>query len=78
VSRAQAALSAHDARAALAILDQHAALYPHGQLAEEREGLRVLAACTLDKREGRDRANAFLRLRPSSPLAGRIRAACGL
>src|SRR5262249_48369813 len=77
VSRAQAALSANDAATALALLDVHAARYPSGQLAEEREALRVLAACTATRADAGARAARFLRAHPRSPLAARIRRACG-
>jgi hypothetical protein len=58
------------------VLDQHAARFPSGQFTEEREGLRVVAACDLGRSDARARAEQFLRSRPQSPLASRIHARC--
>jgi RNA polymerase sigma-70 factor (ECF subfamily) len=76
IGHAQDALNSGRAASALALLDKHAALYPKGQLAEEREGMRVLANCSLGRPEARRKADQFLRSRPQSPLATRIRKAC--
>jgi hypothetical protein len=77
VSRAQAALAASDPTAALALLDAHAARYPKGQLTEEREALRVICGCSLGNATARRKADQLLKRHPESPLAARIRKACG-
>jgi hypothetical protein len=76
VSRAQAALGARDPEGALALLDAHASRYPHGQLSEEREALRVLAGCSLGRPDAREKAAQFLKNRPESPFASRIGKVC--
>jgi hypothetical protein len=74
---AQAALASGDAARALVALDRHAAAHPRGQLAEERAGLRAIALCTLGRADGRSAAAMFLDRHARSPLAIRVRAACG-
>jgi hypothetical protein len=76
ITRAQAALQARDASQALVLLDEHASRYPRGQLADEREGLRIIARCALGQPGAPAKADRFLRSRPDSPLATRIRAEC--
>jgi hypothetical protein len=72
------ALHTGDAARALALLDEHARLYPDGFLAEERAGERVLALCDLGRNvEAADAARAFLSQHPRSPLAARVRSSCG-
>jgi len=72
-----AALHEHDPARALALFDEHARLYPLGTLAEERAAARVNALCDLGQADrAQAAAAAFLRDRPSSPLAARVRAAC--
>jgi hypothetical protein len=79
VAEMQAALRDGDVHRALMLVDEHARRFPHGVWAPEREGARTLALCT-----GANRSNAagigqaFLASHPRSPLAGRVRAACGL
>jgi RNA polymerase sigma-70 factor (ECF subfamily) len=73
-----AALKAGNAARALAKLDQHRATFPSGMLVEEREAERVVVLCALGRTdEARAAASVFLRDRPRSPLAGRVRASCG-
>jgi hypothetical protein len=76
VGQAQSALGRGDARAALALTDEHASKFPKGQLSRERERVRTLALCALGSPEGRARAEAFLRANPTSPMADRLRQAC--
>lgn len=74
---AQSALSAGDPETALARLAEHARRFPAGTLAEEREAARILALCRAERRgEARAAAARFLRERPTSPLAPRVRASC--
>jgi hypothetical protein len=78
IGDAQRALQAGDPARALAIADEHAARFPKGQLAAERSGIRVLAACALGSSGAKASAERFLRAQPASPIAGRVRSACGL
>lgn len=78
VRDADAALRGGDAARALTLLDEHARLFPSGVLAEERAAERVLALCALGRTgEARTAAATFLRDRPLSPLATRVRSSCG-
>ncbi len=75
--RATAARRAGDAPRALALLDAHAQRFPVGVLTPERDAARVLTLCDLDRiDEGREAAVRFAADHPSSPLLGRVRAAC--
>jgi hypothetical protein len=72
-----AALHEHDPVRALALFDEHARSYPLGTLAEERAAARVNALCDLGQVDNAQAAAAaFLRDRPASPLAARVRTAC--
>ncbi len=78
LGRAQAALAAGRHADALVLLDEHARLFPRGALAHEREGARWLASCGAGRGDAvRSAVGAFLAEHPSSPLAARLRAACG-
>lgn len=75
--RAQRAINAERPAEALTILADHAVRFPGGVMAEEREAARVVALCRAGRAaEARAAAARFLRERPSSPLAARVRAAC--
>lgn len=77
LQRAQTALAADDAAAALALLEQHAREYAGGVLAQERAALRVVALCTAGREhEGRAEAANFLRAHAGSVHAERVRSAC--
>jgi hypothetical protein len=77
VRSADAALRGGDAGTAQGLLDQHAHEFPNGALSEEREALRVVAACQRSGSADAPRAAArFLERAPHSLLAGRVRAAC--
>ncbi|HEX3775651.1 MAG TPA: hypothetical protein VHV51_14365 [Polyangiaceae bacterium] len=77
VRAADAALRAGDLALSQNLLIQHAREFPNGALAEEREGLRVIATCEGSATESTRRAaNRFLQRAPRALIAGRIRAAC--
>lgn len=87
LGRAQAALRAGNPAQALAIARQHEATFPEGVLQEERLGVAALSECTLASADAADlgaraaahkHAQAFLATAPGSPLAARVRKACGL
>jgi hypothetical protein len=48
----------------------------NGPLADEREGVRVLATCALGAPGASEQARDFVARRPLAPLAMRVRAAC--
>jgi hypothetical protein len=77
VRAADAALRGGDVGLALSLLNQHAREFPNGALTEEREGLRVVAACQGGASPVVQRAaSRFLQRSPHSLMAGRVRAAC--
>ena len=76
VRGADGALRAGNVAAAMALLDAHARDFPSGSLAEEREGLRIVAACQSGSDDGRRAAARFLERAPRSLLAGRLRGVC--
>ena len=79
VAEMQAALRDGDVHRVLVLVGEHARRFPHGVWAPEREGARTLALCTGADRSSAARiGQAFLDTHPRSPLAGRVRAACGL
>lgn len=78
VGEAQRALREGDAPRALALTDRHAALFPRGQLSEERAGVRTLSLCTLGRPGARALGERFVREHPTAPLAGRVRSVCEL
>jgi hypothetical protein len=78
IGDAQAALNAGDANKALAILKEHKTRFPRGQLAQERDGMQILARCANGSAGAKAQADAFVRAKPDSALAKRIRQACGV
>ena len=72
---ADRALRAGDTATALARLDEHAARFPHGVLAPERVGERLVVLCELGAADPRA-VSQFLAARVGSPLAARVRRAC--
>jgi hypothetical protein len=77
LKNAQRALSAGDARTALALLDQHELKFPVGALVAERMAAQVFALCELGRvQEARSVAGAFLAAAPNSPLVPRVTASC--
>jgi hypothetical protein len=74
---ADQALRAGNAQRALSLLDEHAARYPHGALAPERNAERMIARCQLGQIDA-DNAQAYLAAHPSSAFTARIRDACAV
>lgn len=75
LARAEAALRANEPMSALSILETHARELRSGQLQGERDGLRLIAQCTL----GRDPQSAltrYLREHRDGVLQARIRTSC--
>jgi len=74
---AQAALAAGRHQDALNALDEHGRRFPGGVFEEERQVSRAAALCKLgDEDAARDARRRFLRERPSSHLAERMRQIC--
>jgi hypothetical protein len=75
------AVAAHrrgDIERASTLLDAHTRAFPNGVLAEERDAERVGVLCARGDLAGADAARArFLESHADSPLAARVRAACG-
>lgn len=76
LQRARDELLASTPGKALRTLAEHAQRFPRGALAPEREGLRTVARCQAGRDGAQAAAEQFLRKRPGSPLADRVRAAC--
>jgi hypothetical protein len=75
---AVAALRMGDVDRASTLLDEHAHTFPSGVLVEERDAERVRVLCARRDLAGADAARArFLQEHPDSPLATRVRSACG-
>jgi hypothetical protein len=75
IGELDAALRSGDGMRALRLTDEHARRFPHGTLADERDGGRVLARCMSGS--GASGADAFLAAHPRSPMRARIVSACG-
>jgi hypothetical protein len=73
---AQAALRAGQPEQALALARKHHARFPAGVLRDERLGIETLSECMLGRKDPA-RTEGFLRAAPDSPLAARVRKACG-
>ena len=76
VRAADAALRGGNVSEAGGLLEQHAREFPAGALSEERNGLRIVAACQSGDSDSQRAATQFLERSPRSLLAGRVRAAC--
>ncbi|HEY3499593.1 MAG TPA: hypothetical protein VGK73_33110, partial [Polyangiaceae bacterium] len=62
---------------ALELIDRHAALYPQGQLENERLAAEAVAACRSgDRARSRRAATLFLQRDPASAMAERVRSVC--
>jgi hypothetical protein len=73
---ARTALTRGDFSAALAAIDRHSREFPRGQLAEERESMRIQALVGLGRgTEAREQAARFRRDFPGSMLQGTVDAA---
>jgi hypothetical protein len=78
IRRAMTSLRDRDPGRALTLLDEHAVRFPSGSFANERRGLHVVALCATGKlADGRREQAAFLKSSASSPIAARVRGACG-
>jgi hypothetical protein len=73
---ADRALRAGDTPTAIALLDQHAARFPKGALAPERAAERLIVFCQVGAGDP-GAVTQFLAAHPGSPLAARVRRACG-
>lgn len=77
VRRAQLAFGDGAYDDALAAIDEHRQRFPTGVLTQEREALRALTLCALQRsREAAKVIQAFLDAYPTSPQRERVRAAC--
>lgn len=71
------ALKNGDDAGALALLDEHARVFPHGWLASERAVERIVVLCSLGRRADAVReATVFLDGRPRGPLTRRVEMSC--
>ena len=73
---ADAALRTGNVNEAEGLLEQHAREFPSGTLAEERDGLRIVASCQNGDADSQRAAAQFLERAPRSLIAARVRAAC--
>ncbi len=77
IQRAQDKLASEPARA-MAILQDHARLFPAGELTQERETMAVEALVRMHRKpEARTRANALLARFPRTPYVARLESALG-
>jgi len=77
IQRAQDKLASEPARA-LATLQEHARLFPAGELTQERETMAVEALVRMHRKpEARTRANALLARFPRTPYVARLESALG-
>ncbi|MFO0610379.1 MAG: hypothetical protein U0324_44880 [Polyangiales bacterium] len=77
LGEAQAALRTGDTQRALAAAAECRRRHPNGALASEAEAVSLLASCA-SGRAVRDDVARWLAASPRSPLAGRVRRACGV
>jgi hypothetical protein len=79
IRAADAALRGGRSSEALSLLAQHSEQHPSGLLVQEREGLSLLARCQSGGRAAvQAAAERYLARAPRSPLAPRLRSACGI
>lgn len=76
--RVERALRTGDPALALALLAELEQRFPRTDLVEERAAANVLARCGAAEPEAHALAEQYLRERPTSVYAGRIRTSCGL
>lgn len=77
IQRAQDKLASEPARA-LSLLQEHARLFPTGELTQERETMAVEALVRVDRRpEAKARAEALLARFPRTPYVARLERAVG-
>jgi hypothetical protein len=72
---AERALGAGNAARASALLDEHAARFPNGQMAPERAAERMVIQCQTGK-AGASAGQLFLSEHPGSPYSARIKQTC--
>ena len=77
LARAWAALARGDADDAIAIAKTHADRFPSAILAVERRAIERIAACKTKRAGWQDKAQAFLDAHGKTPLARKVRDACG-
>ena len=78
IRAATRALRDRQPRVALQHLQEHRFRFPRGLLAQERGGLQALSLCELGRlAEGRLAKRRFLQQAGDSPMAARVKAACG-
>ncbi len=66
-------------QAALDLAQKHAQLYPHSQLASERDALKVFALCGLGRTsDARDLGASLLAREPASPFRASIEQSCAM
>lgn len=79
LTSARAAVKSGNPETALALLDEHARLFPNGWLANDRVAERIVVLCSVGRRaEAVREAKAFLDGRPKSPLTRRVEASCAV
>ncbi len=79
ISSADTALKSGMTGQAVSLLAEHAARFPRGMLANEREGLRLVARCQGGaKQSTRAAAQSFVDRLPKYTVSARVRSACGL
>ena len=72
------AARAAESEQALVLLERHAREFPNGALSSEREALRAVASCTLDRLDdARVAVERLSALEPGPLLRKRVQAACG-
>lgn len=77
IREARQALHAERPEGALEVLDAHMRAFPHGQMREDREVLRIEALCAAGKApQARAEVRLFLRAFPGSAHAQRVRSIC--
>jgi hypothetical protein len=77
LSQTQRRLAEGRANEAVSQLDLFANSHPNGAMGEERSALRIIALCRAGERSSQHMARLFLEEKPSSPMAPRVRQACG-
>lgn len=77
LARAWGALARGEAGEAIAIAKTHAERFPSAILAVERRAIERIAACKAKRQGWREKAEAFLDKHGHTPLARKVRDACG-
>jgi hypothetical protein len=78
LTRAADQLARGDTADALGTLGEHRRRFAHTQLAQEREGLFIMARCQKQDANAQRTARAFLARSPAAVLATRVEQACQL